>query len=270
MWRTNLKILGTVLVTIAVYTGIANVIPQVESEVPERMEIGSDVSVAELVEIGEELYHGAGGCEACHGTGTRAPVLLGEVGARCADRVEGQSCKQYLHASLVEPQDFVVEGFQPIMPNVGAQLSAGQVWALVAFLQSQGGEVTVTPEELRNESGAATGGAPAGAIGGAGGASGGADDGSAPALLRRYGCVACHRIGEEGGPVGPSVAAIRARGFAEEYLRRAILRPAADTASGYERDFAPVAGTMPANFGDRIPDEELRVLVEHLAGTEGS
>lgn len=164
MWRTNLKIVATVLVTVGVYTGISNVIPQVESEVPERREIGDDVTVSELVAIGEEIYHGAGGCETCHGLGTRAPQLLGEIGRRCGNRRPDRGCEEYLHESLVSPRSYVVEGFQPIMPNMGGRLSEEEIWAVVAFLQSQGGEVTVTPEDLP---------------GGAGGPGGAGDDGGA-------------------------------------------------------------------------------------------
>ena len=99
MWGTNLKILGVVLGTIAVYTLLANAIPQVESEVPEELSFTGEVSAEELIDAGEELYAGAGGCTACHGLGTRAPNLLtaqgseGPIGARCADRVPGEDCK---------------------------------------------------------------------------------------------------------------------------------------------------------------------------------
>lgn len=268
MWRTNLRIVLVVLVTIGVYTGISNVIPQVESEVPERVEVGSDVTPEELVSMGEELFQGAGGCVACHGRGTRAPQLMGEIGTRCGDRVEGMTCKEYLHESLVSPGDYVVDGFQPIMPPADAQLSDGQVWALVAFLQSQGGEVTVTPEDLEGAgSGGEASGEPAGA--GAEGADG-EDGGGAVAIMRQYGCVACHQIGGEGGAVAPPVEEMRAAGLSEQYLRRGILDPAADTATGYEQDYTAFAGTMPPNFGDQLSDEELEALVAYLSGEGGS
>lgn len=274
MWRTNLKIVMVVLVTLGVYTGISNVIPQVESEVPERVEIGSDVTVDELASMGEELFHGAGGCEACHGLGERAPRLVGEIGTRCGERVEGMSCKEYLHESLVDPGAYVVEGFQPIMPALGAQLSDGQIWALVAFLQSQGGEVTVTPEDLEG-SGAEGGGgeAPAGAAvdGGPAEEDGGpAEEDEGVALMRRYGCLACHQVGGEGGEVAPPVEEMRAAGLSEAYVRRSILDPAADTATGYEQDYTAFAGTMPPTFGDQLSDEELETLVSYLAGEGGS
>lgn len=269
LWRINAKIVGTVLVTLGVYTGISNVIPQVESEVPERVEISADVSPDELVGIGEEIFHGAGGCEACHGLGTRAPTLLGEIGTRCGQRVEGLSCKAYLHQSLVEPRAFVVDGFQPIMPNLEAQLSGGQIWALVAFLQSQGGEVTVTPADLEGASGgggAGGGGGPASAEAASpGGESGGGGSLEPGALVRNYQCITCHQMEGEGGVVAPPVEEIRSAGHPAEYIRRSILEPMADTASGYSQDYSRFVGTMPANFGERLSDAELEALVEFLS-----
>ena len=278
MWRTNLKIVATVLVTIGVYTGISNVIPQVESEVPQRRELSADVSPSELVSIGEELFSGAGGCVACHGLGTRAPRLRGEIGRRCGERRPEMSCKAYLHESLVEPRAYVVEGYQPIMPAMGAQLSDGQVWALVAYLQSQGGEVTVGPEDLQ---GAGSGSSGAGSASDAGSAEGGgtASAGAGQveasqevtALFRQYQCVTCHQLGGQGAPVAPPAAEIRAKGHPPDYVRRSILEPDADTASGYDRDWSSFAGTMPKDFGQRLSEEELETLVAFLSGEgEGS
>ncbi|MCI0432935.1 MAG: cytochrome c, partial [Gemmatimonadetes bacterium] len=145
----NLKVFGVVLATIAVYTLLANAIPQVQSEVPEELSFGAGVTAEQLVAAGDQLYQGAGGCTACHGLGTRAPNLLtdeggtGTIGSRCATRVSGKDCKAYLHESLTEPNAFVVGGYQPIMPDLRRTLSGAQIWALVAYLQSLGGEVTV-------------------------------------------------------------------------------------------------------------------------------
>lgn len=273
MWRTNLKIVATVLVTIGVYTGISNVIPQVESEVPERRELGADVTPSELVSIGEELFDGAGGCVACHGLGTRAPQLRGEIGRRCGERVPEMGCKEYLYESLVEPRAFVVEGFQPIMPAMGAQLSDGQIWALVAYLQSQGGEVTVGPADLEGDGSSASSGGGAAQAGDGGDGAAGTGDVEASeeirTLFRQYQCITCHQLDGQGAPVAPPVAAIRAKEHSPEYLRRSILRPDADTASGYERDWSEFAGTMPKNFGEQLSEEELETLVDFLSG-EGS
>ncbi|HSL72493.1 MAG TPA: cytochrome c, partial [Longimicrobiales bacterium] len=139
---TNLKILGVVLGTLLLYTLLANSIPQIESEVPQELSFGANVTPEQLASAGEQLYNGAGGCTACHGLGTRAPNLLtddrgaGSIGARCGSRVPGMACKDYLHESMVQPNKFVVEGFQPIMPDMSKTLSAAQIWSLIAFLES--------------------------------------------------------------------------------------------------------------------------------------
>lgn len=259
---TNLKIALTVVGTLAVYTAVANMIPQVESAVPEAVEVSGEVTPERLVEIGEQLSEGAGGCIACHGLGTRAPDLLGVAGRNCETRRPELSCKGYLHESMVNPTAYVVEGFQPIMPDVRRTLSASQIWALVAFLQSQGGEVTVTADDIpaAGEAGptAAEGGAPAEAAGEAT-----PERQAAPTeprqIIAAYGCTACHQLDGQGGPVGPSFEEMA--GKDRDYLRRSMLAPNADTAQGYEA----FAGTMPANFGERMTAAQLEALVDFLA-----
>jgi len=44
-----------------------------------------------------------------------------------------------------------------------------------------------------------------------------------------------------------------------QYLRRAILAPAADVAEGYP------PGSMPPNYGDQLYASELEMLVDYLA-----
>jgi len=169
---TNLKVVALVLGLLAFYTLLANAIPQVQSEVPQELSFTGSVSAEELVAAGDQLYQGAGGCTACHGLGTRAPNLLadeagtGVIGARCTNRVAGEDCKTYLHESMINPTAFVVPGYQPIMPDLRRTLSDQQIWALVAYLQSQGGEVTVSGEDLAKTAPSATGGAAPAAGGG--------------------------------------------------------------------------------------------------------
>ena len=89
MWKTNLKVLAIALVVVGFYTTVAHIIPQLQSEVPEALALGSGVTPEALVAAGEKIYNGAGGCTACHGLGTRAPNLItdykgqGAIGARC-------------------------------------------------------------------------------------------------------------------------------------------------------------------------------------------
>lgn len=264
MLATNLKIVAVVLGTVVFYTVLANAIPQVESEVPAELTFGADVTPEQLVAAGEELYNGAGGCTACHGLGTRAPNLLtdeggaGLIGARCASRVAGQSCKEYLHTSMVEPTAFVVPGYEPIMPDMRRTLSGTQIWAVVAYLESLGGTVTVTGDDIaaaESESAAAP------AAGGTAGAAGPASTSLDPlTIMRENQCFVCHKLGDEGGPIGPELTTIGARLDADA-LRRAILDPAAEAAPGFET----MAGVMPATFGQQLTAAQLEAVVQYLA-----
>lgn len=260
----NLKIAMVVVATLAVYTLVANMIPQVESEVPQELSFASDVTPEQLVTAGDQLYQGAGGCTACHGLGTRAPNLLtdeggtGTIGARCSQRVQGEDCKTYLHRSLIEPAAYVVEGYQPIMPDLRRTLSGSQIWALVAYLQSLGGEVTVTADDVAQVEESTDA---AGATSQAGGAAfaGGSND--PHELMNAAGCLTCHRLGSEGQTIAPAFDQLGARRTAES-VRRKILDPRTDTTRGYEA----MAGIMPATYGQQLNGSQLEALVTFLAG----
>ncbi len=264
MWRINLKILGITLVVIAFYTMVAHVIPQLQSEVPEALTLSGDVTPEALVAAGQKVFNGAGGCTTCHGLGTRAPNLLtdykgqGPIGARCGTRKPGMDCKAYLYESLVKPAAYVVPGFDPIMPDMSKQLTPDQLWAVVAFLQSQGGEVTVTAADLQ-QTGAPSPGTqsatPAAPIGATFTAT--LDP---VALYNEKGCVACHQLNGKGGTIGPSWDHIGSRRTADQ-IRRKILDPKSDTTKGYEK----FAGMMPPVFGQQLSAAQLEVLVAFLA-----
>src|SRR5437879_5219889 len=116
MWRTNLRIVAVVLGTLGLYTLIANKIPQVQSEVPQTLTLGANVTAEQLVTAGEKVFNGIGGCTTCHGLGTRAPNLLtdekgtGPIGVRCGKRGPGKDCKQYLYEALGQPARVGVPG----------------------------------------------------------------------------------------------------------------------------------------------------------------
>jgi len=256
MWRTNLKVLVIALLVVGLYTAVAHVIPQLESEVPEALNLGAGVTPEALVDAGEKLYNGAGGCTACHGLGTRAPNLLtdhagqGPIGARCGTR--GKDCKAYLYESMTNPGAHVVSGFDNIMQDMRRQLSEDQIWAVIAYLQSQGGEVTVTAADLPKAP--APGAAPAA--------------GPAPtatlepvALLTEKGCLGCHVLDGKGPPIGPPFDGMGRR-ISVDRIRRGIITPNADTAKGFEK----FAGTMPATFGSQLTAAQLEAIVAFLAG----
>ena len=264
MWRTNLRILAVVLGTLGLYTLIANKIPQVQSEVPRALTLGANVTPEQLVTAGDQLYHGAGGCTACHGLGTRAPNLLtdekgqGPVGARCGKREPGKDCKAYLYESLTSPRAYVVAGYEPIMPDMGRTLSPQQLWALIAFLESNGGTVDVTATDIPAASAAS--GANSGAAGAATapGIAGGSTD--PMTIIRGAGCTACHKISGEGGAIGPDLTRVGSR-LPANLIRESILTPDAKVAKGYEK----FKGVMPKVFGNQLTAAQLEALVQFLA-----
>jgi mono/diheme cytochrome c family protein len=140
------------------------------------------------------------------------------------------------------------------MPDASRTMSDAQVWSLVAFLQSQGGEVTVTAADLQASD---ADGEAAPAAGAAAGPSATTDPAE---LIRELQCIACHKLGAEGQEVGPPFDGVGSRLSAEE-IRESILDPAASIAAGYEQ----FAGVMPPNFGSRLTAAQLEAIVGFLS-----
>jgi cytochrome c oxidase subunit 2 len=93
----------------------------------------------------------------------------------------------------------------------------------------------------------------------------GAPDGRA--VFIRYGCGACHLAADAGGAgvVGPpldgisAIAGDRVEGLsAREYLRQSIIATDDFIVDGYP------SNVMPNDFGDRMTEDEIDVLVEYL------
>ena len=267
MWVTNAKIVGIVLGTLALYTLIANKIPQVQSEVPQALSLGANVTPEQLVAAGEKVFNGIGGCPTCHGLGTRAPNLLtdekgtGPIGVRCAKREPDKSCKQYLYESLDNPTAYVVSGYQPIMPVMTKQLSPEQVWSVIAFLESQGGTVDVTGDDIAKAKQLTPGASPGNPGGNPGGAAfaGGSTD--PKAIIQAAGCLVCHKLDGQGQVIAPDLTHVGSRREAES-IRRKILDPASSITKGYEK----LAGIMPKSFGTMMNAAQLEALVQYLAG----
>jgi cytochrome c oxidase subunit 2 len=83
---------------------------------------------------------GCGGCHAlgdANAAGQVGPGLDG-IGTRAAAALPGQSVEEYIRNAIVKPNDFVVAGYQPIMPGAyGTMLSEADLDALVRYLLAQ-------------------------------------------------------------------------------------------------------------------------------------
>jgi mono/diheme cytochrome c family protein len=96
------------------------------------------VDESDPASVGRAVFLTAG-CTACHtvsglSTGNLGPVLDG-LASRADDRVPGLSAEEYIRQSLLEPDAYLVEGFENIMPaDIAADLSEEDLDSLVAFL----------------------------------------------------------------------------------------------------------------------------------------
>jgi hypothetical protein len=79
--------------------------------------------------------------------------------------------------------------------------------------------------------------------------------------MRANMCLACHKIGTEGAPVGPDLSHIGTTRDAA-YIRRAIINPDAEIAKGFEA----MKGVMPKTFGQTFTAAQLEAIVDYLAG----
>jgi mono/diheme cytochrome c family protein len=256
----SLKIFVFIVVVVGMIAGFASLIPQVESPAPEVLEITGELSGADLAQLGHQVFESPeASCLACHGLGReglRAPDLAG-IGARAAERVAGQSAEQYIRESIVNPCAYVVEGYDCIMPQTFAQtLGQAKVTALIAFLESQGGEVTVRLSAADAEGGAS---APGGV---------GVPGATPQEIMTGAGCVACHQVDAIGaaGTVGPNLSQVGARRTPEE-IRQSILAPNAVIAEDCPSGPCPES-VMPQDFGSRLSANQLETLVTFLSGLQ--
>src|SRR5437867_4390627 len=233
------------LVVMGTYTYYANSIPQIQSKPPAELSLeGGNVTPAQLVKAGEEIFHTKGTCEICHRIGqkgTRAPDLAG-IGARAGKTKPGMSAKQYIIESLLQPGAYIVECYPNIMPQVDKPpiaLNRSELWALVAFLESLGGNVDVTLDDIPKTAGDPK----AGEV----------------VFTTKGGCIACHKAGKIGAsPVGPDLSQI-AKIQTPDYIMKKILDPAGSgTVAGFPK------GVMPPMFGQTLTAKEYVDLVAFL------
>jgi mono/diheme cytochrome c family protein len=256
----GVKVAAFSLVVMGMYTYYANSIPQIESKPPQELSLeGGNVTPAQLVKAGEQIYKTKGTCEICHKIGekgTRAPDLAG-IGARAGKMKPGMSAKQYIIESLINPGAIIVEGYPPIMPAVDKPpiaLNRSELWALTAFLESLGGTVDVTLNDIP-----ATAGGPGGATAAAEVKIPGDAKAGEAVFAGKGTCIACHKAGKIGAsPVGPDLSQI-AKIQTPDYIMKKILDPAgAGTVAGYPK------GMMPPTFGQTLTAKEFTDLVAFL------
>lgn len=87
--------------------------------------------------MGEKVF--ISNCAACHAVkGDRVVVgpSLEGIATRAATRVEGQSAEDYLYSSILNPNDYIVEGFSEgsMQQNFASVLTSEEVTQVIAYL----------------------------------------------------------------------------------------------------------------------------------------
>lgn len=124
----------------------------------EKVDAGSVSNDQDLVKVGKKLFFAKGQCALCH-------TLGGEGRGKCPD-LEGAGARltrEYLYETLTQPDAYVKLDFDSVepkkfpakMPTVNKPpigLTERELLTVIAFLQSLGGKVTVSPAELEKKS----------------------------------------------------------------------------------------------------------------------
>lgn len=123
----------------AVAAYIMNFEPYALGLVPTSAPLAQPIDESDPAALGLATFNQAG-CVACHtvsgiSTAVVGPVLDG-IASRAGDTVAGLSAEEYIRQSILEPNAYIVEGFQEniMLQTFSDTLSDEQVASLITFL----------------------------------------------------------------------------------------------------------------------------------------
>lgn len=245
-----LKVALFVLGLVALFVWAGEVLSRASGDT-RRMVAREGVSV----ENGELIFWGPGKCHTCHAVGNRGrsvrgpnlgvsddgEALMTRAVRRAAERSAAlgreMSATDYLVESLVEPGAHVIEGFKDEMPVIHEppiRLSSDEIRSVTLYLQTLGGEpdpaaidIPAEVSRIRRATAAAVEWRPY--------LEGDAESGrdlffSQEGPVR---CAGCHRVGDEGGEIGPELTAVAGTRTLPAIVE-SLLEPDASIPAGYE------------------------------------
>jgi len=153
-----LKVLGSAGGLLLIFVYISFSVPQLTSLPPKKVafDVSNINTKADLVDAGKKLFFGKAQCALCHSLeateSPRAPVMLGRGAKRT---------REYIYESMIHPKAVIYKQYEmvgpskffpaqmPIINKPPVGLSETEMLAVVSFIQSLGGKVTVEPDELK-------------------------------------------------------------------------------------------------------------------------
>ena len=279
LWQSVVKLLSFALMVIWFYAFAASVVPETSTATVDLSSIERTPDA--FIEAGEIIFNGKGKCNTCHTLDPSAPKSrcpdLTDIGTRAATRQPGITAKEYLIESTYEPHKYLVPGYGNIMPPVWKppiSLSELEIETVIAFLQSQGGEVDLTPFEPPVDIGSAA-----------------AVVEELPPLLtgdvergkrvfvEGAKCIACHAVAGVEQPAGQTldegVEVVAAPDLTDiaglnslRYIEESVLLPNAQIVSGYGSVTVKTGGATIQGTLVTQDNEKISVRVKDAAGNE--
>ena len=154
-----LRLAALVLATTAFYTYVGQMVPQKEVYPPEEIAIPTNLSTADMVQVGHKVMEGKGLCFTCHTVGKKGALRFPDfegVAIRARTREPGLSDVDYFAQAMYEPDAYIVEGFNRGMPQINKPpigLTDQEILCVIAYLQTLGGTPTVTMETKHHYNG---------------------------------------------------------------------------------------------------------------------
>ena len=279
LWQSVVKLLAFSLMVIWFYAFAASIVPETSTATVDLSSI--ERTPEAFIEAGEIIFNGKGKCNTCHTLDPSAPKSrcpdLADIGTRAATRQPGVMAKAYLIEATYEPHKFLVPGYGNIMPPVWKppiSLTELEIETVIAFLQSQGGEVDLTPFEPPVDVGSAV-----------------AVVEELPPLLagdvergkrvfvEGAKCIACHAVAGVEQPAGQTldegVEVVAAPDLTDiaglnslRYIEESILLPNAQIVSGYGAVTVKTGGATIQGTLVTQDNEKIDVRVKDAAGNE--
>jgi len=162
------KVVSVVAGFLLLFVYICYSIPQVDSQPPAEtvFDVSKIKTKQDLAKIGQSIFFGKGKCALCHS--------IGDNSGRCPNLEikGGQLTRDFIYESLTQPSKYIYMDYtaspprpfpahMPIINQSPIGLNDNELLAVIAFIQTLGGEITVDPSELSHPVEAvATGGNP--------------------------------------------------------------------------------------------------------------
>jgi mono/diheme cytochrome c family protein len=95
-------------------------------------------TLAPQLALGQRVF--VAHCGACHSSSADAVIVgpsLAGIAARGATRVDGLDARTYVYSSILQPSDYLVEGFADLMPqDLAKKLTGEELDGVVAYVLS--------------------------------------------------------------------------------------------------------------------------------------